>query len=154
MRRIAVMIVCGLLTTGWVIAGGGSEAFVRGDSNSDSSVDIADAIFTLEFLFGSGTAPSCADAADANDDGGVDISDAIVTLDYLFSPTVTMLPAPFPAEGLDVFRNFLVSLAAPPGARVSAVQLRPGNRRLVHHAAVLADTSGAARRLDALEPLP
>jgi thermitase len=64
--------------------------FVRGDTNSDGELDISDAIFILSFLFDSGRALSCRDAADANDDGLIDLSDPVQLLDYLFlgGPTV------------------------------------------------------------------
>ena len=58
--------------------------FLRGDTNADGSVDISDAIFILAFLFDSGKALSCRDAADTNDDGLIDLSDPVQLLDYLF----------------------------------------------------------------------
>jgi len=66
--------------------------FVRGDSNFDSGVDIADAIHALQYIFGGGSI-LCPDASDANDDGGVDIGDPITVLARLFSGTPP-LPAP------------------------------------------------------------
>jgi tetratricopeptide (TPR) repeat protein len=68
---------------------------------------------------------------------------------------VVELPEPFrlPAEGLDVIRNFVVPLAAA-GRYVSAVELRPGSAGAVHHANVLADTTGTARQLDLADPEP
>ena len=59
------------------------ERFRRGDVNSDTLVDISDAIGTLSYLF-QGTAMVCLDAIDTNDDGTIDISDAISTLSYIF----------------------------------------------------------------------
>ena len=73
--------------------------FVRGDSNSDESVNISDPQFTLNFLFLGGPEPRCFDAADANDDGKVDISDAVTTLQFLFIGH-TLLPPPR-TPGLD-----------------------------------------------------
>lgn len=59
--------------------------FLRGDVNSDQAVDLGDAIFTLNFLFVSGSPnPVCMDAADINDDGSVNIADAISLLGFLF----------------------------------------------------------------------
>jgi hypothetical protein len=61
--------------------------FLRGDSNRDRRIDIADPINTLRFLFlGSGTVP-CGDAADADDDGRIGLADAMVTIRYLFYAT-------------------------------------------------------------------
>jgi len=74
----------------------GERAFVRGDSNQDSNVDLADAIWTLLHLFRGLIASDCMDGADANDDGDVDMSDATYTLDYLFragpQPGLPFLP--------------------------------------------------------------
>ncbi len=74
--------------------------FHRGDANADNAIDIADAIFTLSFLFAEGPSPSCLDAADANDDGAVDIADAIAVLSHLFAGSGD-LPEPFGACGID-----------------------------------------------------
>ena len=72
--------------------------FIRGDSNADSTLDIADATFILSYLFTAGEAPECFDAADVNRDCGVNIVDPLYLLAYLF----TMGPdpsAPFPTCG-------------------------------------------------------
>ncbi len=61
--------------------------FVRGDSNNDGRVDMADAINTLSGIFlnsGNAFARECHDRLDANDDGLTDISDAVFTLIWLF----------------------------------------------------------------------
>jgi hypothetical protein len=70
-------------------------AFRRGDSNSDCAVNIADAVFTLGFLFQGSRAPMCEDSMDADDDGVLGITDAIFTLGYLFLGK-TAPPAPGP----------------------------------------------------------
>jgi len=74
--------------------------FIRGDANYNQSVDIADAIFVLAFLFSGGSAPSCPDSADSNDDGAINIGDSIYVLSFLFSAGPT-LPYPFPGLGID-----------------------------------------------------
>jgi hypothetical protein len=74
--------------------------FIRGDSNDDGRVDIADARFTLNRLFLGGPPPPCSDAADANDDGAINVSDASATLSALFVGDFS-IPAPFPAAGSD-----------------------------------------------------
>lgn len=74
--------------------------FVRGDFTLNGSIDVADAISVLGFLFSGGAAPACPDSADANDTGAIDVGDAIFQLDFLFgagSPP----PYPFPSPGLD-----------------------------------------------------
>lgn len=76
------------------------NGFIRGDTNSDADLDIADAVFTLSYLFVDGSAPTCLDSADANDDRSVDIADAIAVLGYLFA-AFGDLPAPFGECGAD-----------------------------------------------------
>ncbi len=76
------------------------EVFRRGDANADGAIDIADAIFTLSYLFAQAAPPACLDAADANDSGTLDIADAITTLSHLFAHGGD-LPAPFGACGTD-----------------------------------------------------
>ena len=73
--------------------------FVRGDSNADGYIDIADPILILGYLF-SGTSVPCADAADVNDDGVIDIADPIRILGFLFAGSGPP-PAPFPEPGPD-----------------------------------------------------
>lgn len=74
--------------------------FLRGDANTDTALNIADAIFVLSHLFTQGPAPSCFDTADANDDGSLNIADPINVLDYLFSQG-SPFPDPFGACGID-----------------------------------------------------
>jgi len=80
--------------------GTGKPLFKRGDANADGSINIADAIFILSFLFAGDTQPVCFDAADSNDDGGVDIADAIAVLANLFGGAGD-LPPPYNACGED-----------------------------------------------------
>jgi hypothetical protein len=71
--------------------------FRRGDSNEDGEVNISDAVYSLLWLFSSGTAPRCLDTADADANGVAELTDAVFLLMYLFqggSPP----PAPGPAN--------------------------------------------------------
>lgn len=72
--------------------------FVRGDANTDGSLDIADAVVSLACLFQSGTPPTCLATADSNGDGVVNISDAVHLLTYLLSGGAAP-PAPYPQCG-------------------------------------------------------
>jgi bacillopeptidase F len=56
----------------------------RGDANSDGSIDIADVVFLLDYLFLGGPSPVPLIAGDANCDGTVDIADVVYLLNYLF----------------------------------------------------------------------
>ncbi len=57
-------------------------------------------------------------------------------------------PAPFslPASGPDVFWNFVFPVKLPATRYVRAIEIRPGDRRLVHHANLLVDRTASAHR--------
>mgnify|MGYP002638734272 CR=1 FL=1 len=74
--------------------------FMRGDSNDDGTMNIADAIYSLQNLFVGGPSPTCLDAGDVNDDGLIDISDVISSINYIFAGGQAP-PAPFPSCGID-----------------------------------------------------
>ena len=76
-----------------------ANSFIRADGNNDLTVNVADAVFILNFLF-SGLASDCLDSLDANDDGGNDIADAVAVLAFLFSSGPAP-PPPFPNPGPD-----------------------------------------------------
>lgn len=57
-----------------------------------------------------------------------------------------------PADGRDIFQHFVLPLDLPHDKMVKAVEFRPGNRRVVHHALFYLDESGRARQLDAEDP--
>ncbi len=61
------------------------ETFLRANCNGDASLDIADPVFSLNFLFADERAPPCAPACDSNSDGSHDVSDAVFTLLFLFA---------------------------------------------------------------------
>jgi hypothetical protein len=55
------------------------------------------------------------------------------------------------AEGKDVYRNFVVPVPLSQPRYVRAVEFRPDNRRIVHHAFVKVDASGQAHRLEGFD---
>ena len=59
--------------------------FRRGDCNFDGTMDIADPIGVLGYLFAGGRTPICMDACDTDDSQALDISDAIGALSFLFA---------------------------------------------------------------------
>jgi len=77
------------------------DRFLRGDSNMDGIVNIADPIHTLNYLFLNGVDPRCLDAADTNDDEAVDMSDSIYTLFHLFQGE-KILPPNIGGPGMDL----------------------------------------------------
>jgi len=58
--------------------------FQRGDVDGRGGLDISDPIFLLAYLFLSGEALACLDAADINGDGTLGIGDAVYSLSYQF----------------------------------------------------------------------
>jgi hypothetical protein len=68
------------------------SAFARGDADASGELDITDAVVVLSYLFQSGPAPTCQDAADSDDNGKVNITDPIYVLGHLF------LGGPAPTE--------------------------------------------------------
>ncbi|MCA9169974.1 MAG: tetratricopeptide repeat protein [Planctomycetales bacterium] len=71
--------------------------------------------------------------------------DLVVRMDRAFE---------LPAEGRDVYRNFVVPIPLERPRWVSAMELRPDNRRVVHHAFLLVSHDGMCRRLDAADAEP
>jgi hypothetical protein len=59
-----------------------------------------------------------------------------------------------PAEGNDIYRNFVFPVSIPAGRYLRGVEYRPGTRAVVHHAAFAADASGKSRKQDADDPAP
>ncbi len=103
--------------------------FIRGDTNTDGEVNIADAVNVFTFLFQNIGSFRCLDAADANDDGETDISDGLRILNALFVG-LQPPPAPFPACGTDPTGDALDCAAyahclpdPPPSVRVTPLEI-------------------------------
>lgn len=88
--------------------------FVRGDCNGDEAVNLADAIFSLQYLFNGGAAPPCEVACDIDDDENLAITDPVLELSYLYS-TGAMPRPPFPYCGWDPTPSALDCAAATAG---------------------------------------
>lgn len=58
------------------------------------------------------------------------------------------------ADGSDVYRCYVIPTHFAEDRYVSAIDVRPGNRAVVHHVIAYLDTSGEARRKDAADPSP
>lgn len=69
---------------------------------------------------------------------------------------VVAMPDTFtvPADGPDVFRNFVLPLPLDRRRYVRALEFRPGNARALHHARLLLDDTGDVRHRDAAAPGP
>jgi tetratricopeptide (TPR) repeat protein len=71
--------------------------------------------------------------------------DLLLTLDQPFE---------LPADGEDLIRNFVLPGSTRRDRWVLAVELRPGNPKVVHHAILKVDSTGYSRRLAELDPSP
>ncbi len=56
------------------------------------------------------------------------------------------------ASGDDVFQCFVIPTNYTEDRYISGVEVKPGNRSVVHHVLAFLDTSGQARKLDAADP--
>jgi peroxiredoxin/mono/diheme cytochrome c family protein len=68
------------------------------------------------------------------------------TPDLILAPSDEIVVGP---SGPDLFRCFVMPTNLPEDVYVSAVELRPGNPRIVHHLLLFIDTAGQARKLEA-----
>lgn len=64
-------------------------------------------------------------------------------------------PFVLPADGADVYRNFVIPVPATPALRfVKSVEIVPADPKVVHHGVLRVDLTGSVRRLDAEAPGP
>ena len=59
-----------------------------------------------------------------------------------------------PADGRDTYRCFVIPIPINGDKTVAAVEFRPGNRKIVHHALLFLDSTGMARKKDEADPAP
>jgi plastocyanin len=59
-------------------------SYLCGDANSDSNVNVSDAVQIINYVFIGGAAPDPLAAGDANCDGNVNVSDAVWVINYVF----------------------------------------------------------------------
>ncbi len=59
-----------------------------------------------------------------------------------------------PAEGRDIYRNFVLPLDLPEDKWIKAIELRPSARSVVHHSLYFLDATGKARELDGRDGKP
>lgn len=87
-------------------------SFIRGDANRDGTVDVADAVSGILWLFATFAESDCLDGLDVDDSGAIDISDPVHLLRYLFLGGAPPAP-PFPEPGLDPTPEDPYACAAP-----------------------------------------
>ncbi|HLU49806.1 MAG TPA: hypothetical protein VK116_17030, partial [Planctomycetota bacterium] len=84
----------------WTFIVGQGGTFRRGILTGQTHSSLTDAVLLLAWLFLSGPAPSCVDAADMDDSGTTNLSDAIYLLRALFDGG-PQLPPPTMSCGVD-----------------------------------------------------
>ena len=77
-----------LITGFWAAFGGGvtccNHDGIRGDADSDGSLNIADVIWLVDYIFFGGPPPPCFEEGDVNGDGAINIADAVHIVQYIF----------------------------------------------------------------------
>lgn len=68
--------------------------------------------------------------------------------------TVEFPPYTTPSSGDDVYRNLVAAVPVTAARYVSAVEVLPGDPRVVHHGRMMIDTTASSRRLDAEDAEP
>lgn len=59
-----------------------------------------------------------------------------------------------PADGPDIYRNFVIPFKVPAGKYIRAMEFRPGNRKVVHHAILSYDATNDLRKRDGKDGAP
>ncbi len=62
-----------------------TPAYICGDANGDAAVNVADAVFMINYVFKGGAAPEPVEAGDANGDGDANVADAVYLINYVFN---------------------------------------------------------------------
>ena len=92
-----------------------SLIFIRGDTDGDGQVCMADSVRLLySFFYPDRVELLCPDAADANDDGFLDLADAVAGLMWVFQSVP--LPPPHGSPGVDPTDDDLCYCAYDAGA--------------------------------------
>ncbi|MEE9443283.1 MAG: PQQ-binding-like beta-propeller repeat protein [candidate division Zixibacteria bacterium] len=58
--------------------------FACGDANGDGTTNVGDAVYLINYVFKSGSAPNPVEAGDANCDGSTNVGDAVYIINYVF----------------------------------------------------------------------
>ena len=78
-------------------------AYTRGDANGDAMINLADAVFLVNYVFKGGSAPVSPEAGDANCDDQTNLADAVYVINYVFKggpapDCPNALPVPITAD--------------------------------------------------------
>lgn len=86
--------------------------FLRGDCNADATVNIADVVAMLNYLFAGAADPACFAACDSNSDNVVDLADPVFNLGFSFGPGPVPAP-PYPLCDVDPTPTPAISCVSP-----------------------------------------
>jgi cytochrome c-type biogenesis protein CcmH/NrfG len=69
---------------------------------------------------------------------------------------IVEIPEPFmlPSDGTDYWRSFVFPVPIQAPRYVRAVEMQPGNKKVIHHATCYVNSTDSSRQLDALDPEP
>jgi hypothetical protein len=63
----------------------GEEQFLCGDADSNDVVNVSDAVFLVNYIFGGGPPPEYPESGDGDCSGNINISDAVYLIVYIFA---------------------------------------------------------------------
>lgn len=63
---------------------GGGVGYLCGDANGDETINVADAVYLIAYIFKGGPAPEPLEAGDANCDETLNVADAVYLITYIF----------------------------------------------------------------------
>ncbi|HEX7401819.1 MAG TPA: C25 family cysteine peptidase [candidate division Zixibacteria bacterium] len=69
---------------GWFGLGRSSSPYMHGDANGDLTIDIADVVWIINYLYKGGNPPIPLEMGDADCDGTVDVADVVYLINYLY----------------------------------------------------------------------
>lgn len=61
-----------------------AKFYIRGDANGDKKVNVGDAVYLINYIFKSGSAPAYAQMGDANCDNRINVGDVVFLINYIF----------------------------------------------------------------------
>jgi len=62
----------------------GGSGYVAGDANNDETVNVADVVYIINYIFKGGPPPEPLAAGDPNCDASIDLADAVYLINYIF----------------------------------------------------------------------
>jgi len=64
--------------------GDACDSYMCGDANSDTNINVGDAVYIINYVFKNGPEPYPVESGDANDDSNVNVGDAVYLVNHVF----------------------------------------------------------------------